>query len=477
MANKEHSTWDGIRIVIADFMYDYQIAICVAFALIGFWVSISIINPKGAISKDGTNITPYGEIIIENSKELVSSLLKKRSAALTVAITRDEKVVKAGKNPNDGKIKEIVKRITILQTDLKQTQAEIKALDYGLVDKNPSYFYTYIFPDRQAFLNTLQMDSWAKHPTKVKLVRAQLIDPYAGLGEPYRESVYLKLKQNKREFLMNFVTDYPLFGIWIILTIAQMMLWFMLFPLLTGNIRDLKLKLGEFYCITVGSVLKNLIVPVAFITSSVVVLDRILADSTVIYDNYFMSGYNDKFRSYALVGYAIATYCFGTFLTLIRQVTDMDEKVKGKLDRKDPVLNDKYLALKEAFDNSFLASAIILSFLVLWVGITINAINSTEAIKFYGIVTGKPLIPEDFIYLMGLFHTVILLSFYIPAKLKFNSLSLTKQEDTATTGSSSPRKIFTLLAENLATLLVTTSPLLASLIQKLVGTELSTLIQ
>ncbi len=460
------TTKNQFKLNALDFIYDYQIAICVACALIGFCVSIIIIDPRGHTSDE---ITPYGEIIIENKEKLVREILNKRSTALNNAITAAEKT-KTASNPKatDSKITEISKRIAVLQTVLKKTKAEAKALDHGLPDRNLSYYHTYIFPDRKILLNTLQSETWSQHPQQIKKVKAQVIDTSAVLGDPISESVLLKLKQNKRKFLVSFITDYPEFGIWIILTIAQMMLWFLLFPLLTGNVLDLRLKLEGYYSITQWSILKNLIVPACFIAFFVYVFYEILADNTVIYDNYFLKGYNERFFYYSLIGYSLATYCFGTFLTLIRQVTDMDEIASGiGLSRKDPQLNDKYLALKEAFENSFLASAIVLSFLVLWVGVTVNAISNTEAVKFYGIVSGKPLIPQDFIYLMGLLHTMVLLSFYIPAKLKFNSISLTKQEDAATADRTATGKIFRLLGENLSSLLVTTSPLIASLIQKL----------
>jgi hypothetical protein len=457
---------------LSDFIYDYQMPICVAFALLGFLVSIVILNPTYETTKDSKKNTPYGEIIIDNKTKLVLELLEKRSAGLAKAIIEAKASTTSKPIPTGPILAAIEKRIGVLQKVLRKTKDEITGLEFGSTGNNLTYYKTYIFPDRRALLNTLNLDSWTRNPEQIKQVEAQIIDTSTVLGQPIMETTCLKLKLNKRPFLISFITDYPEFGIWIILTIAQMMLWFLLFPLLTGNIKDLKLKLGQYYSITTDSILKNLIVPAAFVALFVLVFYRILADNTVIYDNYFFSGFNERFFYYALVGYALAIYCFGTFLTLIRQVTDMDEKARIRnLDRKNSTLNDKYLALKEAFDNSFLASAVVLSFLVLWVGVTINAVNNTEAIKFYGTVSGKPLIPQDFIYLMGLLHTMVLLSFYIPAKLKFNSISLTKQEDAATANSTPTRKIFRLLAENLGTLLVTTSPLIASLIQKLLETD------
>lgn len=458
---KKFKTW------ILQFTYNYQVAICVVFALVGFIFSVLLLtNRNGVIYKDKRN-TPYGEIYIKDKKKLLLGLLEKRADSLTLAVNEERRKLTA-LNPKSLDSIKIVNTISGLNKVIAKTVLEHNSINYGLADTAKRIYTQYIFPDRLEYLKALKSDKWNGDTIITICVKAQIIDTSKILKSPINYTTELPLKQNKRSNLMDFITDYPQFGLWIVLTIAQMMLWFLLFPLLTGNLLDLRLKLGIYFCIDEKKIIKNSIVPFVFIAVFIYAFYQLLADSRVIADNYFFTNYNKRFRWYALFGYLLAIYCFGTFITITRQVTDMDELAKKNLvDRTAPDLNDKYLSLKGAFDNSFLASAIVLSFLVIWVGVTVNAVNSIESIKFYSLVSGKVLIPEDFIYLMGLLHTIVLLSFYIPAKLKFDSIAITKQGDPNKINDTTGKKIFNVLTENLGTILVTTSPIIASFIQNL----------
>jgi hypothetical protein len=100
----------------------------------------------------------------------------------------------------------------------------------------------------------------------------------------------------------------------------------------------------------------------------------------------------------------------------------------------------------------------------------VNAVNGLEVFRFYTLLSGKYFIPNDFVYLQGLLHTLILLIFYIPAKFKFNNLTT----EYCSSGESNDiglksKTVFAALADSMGPIFITVSPLLASIIHSLLN--------
>jgi hypothetical protein len=284
----------------------------------------------------------------------------------------------------------------------------------------------------------------------------------------------LQMVQNKRANAIDFFKDYPQFGLWIVFSVAQMVLWFILMPSLAGNVQNLNKKLlVEDFKISLWQVLGNTILPVILVGVFCWLFYIKMLGKQIITDDYFFSNFTDTTKIYAVIGYFVASLCFGTYLSLSYKLGTIDSYTKTKkLTRAgNPDLDAAYMALKTAFDNSFICSAIILSFCVIWTGIMVSAVNSTEAFRYYFLLSGKYAIPNDFVYLLGLMHTLILLIFYIPVKMKFNNLTVTQAvaSDTGTGGASQSSSIFSALSDSIGPLLITISPLLASLVHSLLS--------
>ncbi|PWS28588.1 hypothetical protein DHW03_01675 [Pedobacter yonginense] len=442
------------------FIYKNQINICIAFGLLGFFFSVLLLTKHNGVEiSGGKRNSPYGEIYLSNKDSLVRMVLCQRISKLKAELNKYEKT-------DLSKNAEAKKYVEEARLAIKNTYVEINTLSYGNSGKDLKTYSKYLYPDKKAYLSALNDASW-KNDDKYSIAVPLIILDDCKLLTDYPAKYTgqkLLLKQHKRALLMSFIDDYPQFGLWIVLSIAQMTLWFLMLPLLTGNVLNLQNKLPAANGIGINGILKSLTIPVlAFVVFAYCFYLR-LADDYVINDNHFFQNYNSRLEYYATTGYLVSAYCFATYIFLSRQIDLLNQNFISPGTLLVQNINDGYLALKKAFDNAFLASAIILSLMVLWVGITINAVNSTESMAFFSLMNAKPGISNDFTYLMGLLHSCLLLIFYLPVKLKFDSLEITQPQS----GAGSPVKtVFSSLAESLKTLLITASPILAGFAQEL----------
>jgi len=130
---------------------------------------------------------------------------------------------------------------------------------------------------------------------------------------------------------------------------------------------------------------------------------------------------------------------------------------------KDDDFGKRFESLNNTLNNSFMFSALILSIMIFWIGLIVNSLSDLELFKYYHALSGKNLIPKDFIFMMGLLHTCILLAFYIPVRLKFSTMKVTQPNALQGSVKSKPQ----IFIEQIATLLATLSPLIASMIQNI----------
>jgi len=132
-------------------------------------------------------------------------------------------------------------------------------------------------------------------------------------------------------------------------------------------------------------------------------------------------------------------------------------------------------SITSTFDYSFAFSALILSTFVIWLGIMFDAINSLDLMNYYFQISGKYFLNNDYVYLVGILHSLLLLIFYIPVQIKFNSLNIVKQQkdDANIENTSTFKSIFNGLFKNISPVLITASPLISSFIQNLLTAFIS----
>jgi len=453
---------------------------------------------------------PYGEIYLSNKVELVDTILSLRSGRLKNNITsfrssltsllRTQLVGKTGRKDTalmstllikqvyTDSLKQLQRKIDLASMLLRKTMTEKDNLDYGNSDTSIAYFSKYLLVGRHDFLDSLTVQEWRlnKDTLVEKRIFVTLADTCKSLIDtPLIIRGELVLTKHKHESNISFFSDYPQFGLWIIFSMAQVVLWTMIVPLIVAKITRLNTLLSDRpdsqKPIGRLRVLGNTWVPILLLLTFVLVFYYWMIDRRVITDNYFLRFYTRRTFVFSLIGYGVASFCFGIFITLSNTLDDLNRAAPSFVEMNNMVQGDqnqmseksslylrRYQALKSAFDNSFFCSALILSFSVLWLGILVSALNGTEAFRFYFYLSGNNVLPNDFVYLLGLMNTVILLIFYIPVRLKFSSLSISKLPEASASGgvggSSNSNSIFKGLSDTLGPLIVTSSPLLASLV-------------
>lgn len=131
-----------------------------------------------------------------------------------------------------------------------------------------------------------------------------------------------------------------------------------------------------------------------------------------------------------------------------------------------------YNNLLRIFNAYFVFAAMILTLLVLCSGGLFSLTNSLDFMRLLADDWGRSTARPDFVYLYGGIHTVLLLLFYIPAKMRFSEIDLMPADGEGNAappveGNSKWKNFFNAPLSQLKELLVVVSPLLASLAQSL----------
>jgi len=131
-----------------------------------------------------------------------------------------------------------------------------------------------------------------------------------------------------------------------------------------------------------------------------------------------------------------------------------------------------YNNLLKIFNAYFVFAAMILTLLVLCSGGLFSLTNSLDFMRLLADDLGRSAARTDFVYLYGGIHTVLLLLFYVPAKMRFSEIDLVPADGDGKAappedGTSKWKNFFNAPLSQLKELLVVVSPLLASLAQSL----------
>jgi len=228
---------------------------------------------------------------------------------------------------------------------------------------------------------------------------------------------------------MAFFNKYPGFGYWFILGILQFTLWFLMGVLVIGMMPGLKQKAREAF--SFGGYLWCCLTPFIIIGLFILVVYLWLIGDNVIKDTYFMNGFNGRMFLYSLPGYSLAVLCFGGYLYVAKSLRGLNKEYnKPGTDKKNFDLQ-QFNRLNTAFKFLFFLCAAILSVFVIWVGSLFLSVNSMDSMKYYSLISGKLFIPNDFIYLIGLVHSLLLVIFYIPVQLEFKSMEVVREQAAA----------------------------------------------
>jgi len=444
--------------IVFSWTVNSSVNIPIIFSFLGFFIAALLFLPRGCGTK-------YYDLKLINKKEIVDTFLTRK--------------VKKQKSLFDSLTKYVTLKDTTPQKDsfnkvkavLRQTSTELYQLRNSNIDTNLKYYVKYLSLDRDTLYNSLVRlkDTGAILPIKLPVTRQD--SPVFIHDLTLLDTQILQINKVDYKFV-KYVADYPSFGLWYLLSIGQMSLWFLLFALIIGSILKTKDILPS-YPYNLHNAIIPMILPFITIGLFVLLFYNFIVDEHVIVDKYFLNGFTDKMMVYSIPGYAVAIFCFSTYLFLSNKLELLDtidnsNDEEAKKERKP----EDYKRLKAAFDFSFLCSAIILSLFVFYLGILFNATNQLEAMRFYSLISGKPFISYDYVYLVGIMHTILLLIFYIPVRIRFNSLQMTKDEKALKNNQddkSPGKKYFRILWESLGSILLTVSPLLATLVEKIVS--------
>jgi len=205
-------------------------------------------------------------------------------------------------------------------------------------------------------------------------------------------------------------------------------------------------------------------------------------DEEVIKNLYFLRTLRVSMDLVTLLGYICGAFCLAGFIRTASllgyfagSIKDATRKIR-LAPADDSVTKDEeerrqakaiYDRLLEVFNTYFLLTAIILTLLVLCTGGLFSTTSSFNFIKLLADDWGRSPARPDFIYLYGGIHTILLLLFYIPAKMRFNEINIAEPAASPAPGAinSKWQDFFKVPLSQVKELLVVASPVLAGLLQ------------
>ena len=433
-----------------------QVSIIIVLGIFGFLMALAIVG--GRSLRCGT--VKYRELELPDSsvQNAVRWLHQSRKGLLEDSLRNIKTINDSTKTARKA-----------IKDALAANWQELADLEKGRSDSG-YYFKKYIAIDHRKLARLIKDSAWDKHDT----LRLPFAFTDSILFEPFKDS--LVIVHSRPGKLMSVFDKNPFAAFWIILSTAQMSMWFVITGLIVAVFFWLKKKLANSAAAGIVTGLNwglSSILPLLFLGVFTFLFYFFMIDDFVIKDHYLLQNFNAKMKIYAPVGYVAAIACFGMFLLSSMALDELNSnaQLKGWSIQTNTALKENYDALKKGFDASFLATALILTVFVLWSGVLFKAVNDTNVMKLYSGYAGHDLLSYDYIYLLGAFHTVILLLFYIPVKIKFNSMKITEEDKSSSANDG--KAVLKSLYESITDLLITASPLLAGLLQKLLGNVFS----
>jgi hypothetical protein len=294
---------------------------------------------------------------------------------------------------------------------------------------------------------------------------------------PQRFEAQIRMPLRKFDSNVDFLMRNPGFGVWIILMLVQ----FALYPALIFKailaIHDFRVyyggklnkedKLSQIYSTSWKAGI-SLLAVVIFLFLSL----GTYQDAKVIKGSYFFDHIQCVFWTLNPLGYLLAVVCFTGFLNIANFVFwYKHDSATPNFDSTNATEILKMTAgIKQLFSTLITFAALTLSISVFTTGSLFSAVNSMDFIKKITQDIGYSPLRYDCVYMYGIINTVLLLFFYIPARLYINDLNKELAENgivapagATTTGNG----IKFLSLKDFGGILVAGSPLIASLLQYL----------
>jgi hypothetical protein len=388
----------------------------------GLLYAIILLYPTGS-----NHQFTYHQLQIKNKRELVEKVINNRIIQLNNSL---EEIKLRNINTTDS--------IRQIQNHVRQALTELNRLRFFNSDTSLAYFTKYFSADRDIFNQAISNFS---NSSRIKEIPASLFDTCSYVSDSAFIGSSKLVIEKKSSGLMEWIGNNSSFGMWFFFSVAQVSLWFLLAVLIIGIVRNVSDIIPELHY-EIKKIFFFSLLPLAVITIFSWPLYDKLIDQFLIKDAYFMEGFNTKMIWYSVPGYLVAIICFSCYLFLSNklELLNMDAQSKNiSISTNDRLQND-YRKLKSSFNNSFLCSAIVLTVFVVWVGILFNSVNNMEVMRFYTLLSGYPFLNYDNVYLLGIMHTLLLLIFYVPVRLRFNLLQIKQETDDKKSDSSGNNK-------------------------------------
>ncbi|HTL08355.1 MAG TPA: hypothetical protein VL307_08875 [Chitinophagaceae bacterium] len=438
-----------------------QVSKLIGIGMLGFLLGIILLNGQGCNDKPAD----YQELIVAGKTDSLQVIFQGRIRQLKDSVKKYN-----GNTKTDSLLH------VHYATRLTMATLELLAFEKANADTSLNYFSAMLQVHRDSLLNAITDTRWSDSIQMSRQLLFSYIDT-SGLYSttPVSKDIHLSIERSKYSTLYAFFSHNTVAGFWFIVSIGQITFWFLVVALLFGMLAPLKDRVNGVApdLLSPGKWLLSAILPAIFFLLFTGIFYWVLIKETVIRDHYLLKGFNAKMLIYALFGYLAAVACFGMYLLMSLSLDQLNKTIYSASGSKrtsiftDLQIEESFKTLKATFENSFLASAFILSFFVFWLGLLFTAINQTEAMQFYKAYSRKDFLSYDLVYLVGAMHTLILLLFYIPVRIKFNTMKLTQDQKLESDGKT--QKLLGNLYETILTLLMTASPLLTSLLQKLLA--------
>jgi hypothetical protein len=272
----------------------------------------------------------------------------------------------------------------------------------------------------------------------------------------------------------DFFSKYPSFALWIFIGITQMIIWFLVIPICFFIYNMVQSDEAKHFYVNSNWWIS---LAMAFISVGIFcwLVYRFVIDKLIITDIYFMDGFKSRLTSYSFFGYLVAALSFTGYLFIASEIYALQKKYETSDDAGKLKVQTTFVTAKKYFSIYFYITATILSIVVLWIGSLFSAINSMDVMRYYRYISGVSFLPNDFVYLFGSLHSLLLLIFFLPVQLNMFNLSsaipaLGANQNTDNSWSTLVKN----LGQNLGNLIIVSSPILASLLHGLISSVTNT---
>jgi len=485
------------------------ISLCVA-AIVGLWIS------SRYISDDEQN-PPFHEIswspkeviqtIINDSRNKVGELSEKfistqNEVATKTAYWRNKTDTgAAAKEKVQEEVDKFKKRIGLTADSFQKKQIEaLNTIQDWLNSKSDTAIRAEVFKNSTLYINTrdFSIDDYISkidkdsnktlsRPLRVTYVRPELA------GGQITGDIFLHVK--KYPATERFFNKYPGFALWSLLLIIQAIFYCVLiaaflFHFLTASENALYKKHLDYKA---GRILLLLVCVISLL---LIVFFTLLNDKKgqLVSGNIFMSKLHDIFFTVNMVGHIAASFCLVgmincvIYMSRLKKLLAIDAEKKLPADVNAPNDDSKKLTpeniellrkdIKRRFNLYFILTAIILSLAIFTSGIFFSSMNNMEFIKQVTKDQGFSTVNTEMVYIYAVLYSFFLVLIYLPVRYMLNSLDK-EIPSAATPNVTDPqnqndeknKSFFSKLSTNLFGLkdvAIAASPILASLLQKLV---------